>query len=793
MKTKSNPTYRRKKTEQKGFALISVLLLLVVLTVSVTAFLTNMRIERIAARNIVNVTQAQMAAEAGLAEAMIKLTDGLTNYHYVTVDEVDTSNTNYHKPYLLKFRYGTTNVVGSNYMYTALGNATNIIQVADGVVRDVGYTSLYAGGNTNMEFRYGYWIDEANSKQNALVAQGKPREYLTNLNEFSLLRKNGSLFSQAELLAISSASNFLLTPSSINQVAPAQEKANEYDYTLKSYASYLTPEGGKQINIKKLAQYIDSLSMSQALGNPRAALIDQLLDGVQSEEWGSGDFSYLKKKYGMVKGRQILANIIDYLDSDVIPTTDNDQNPSYLGIEAKLVNGGLQGHPFINFVGTGMILNMGSGNNAGKINSTRVVSTLGLVYPWTANSLEWNVNYSVEISIKVTGSASGGSYGDDASNYFLKDLNEKLTDMPPGFPKFFVPFSGWSFPQPTSGSANYANFKSFFQQGNSQAVNFNDLKFEIEKVRLLYTSTSGISGYVQILDSLSEQPIPAEPPEFISQGQSPGSRIFKYTEKPNKLEYHLNNDPRLNYLSQNWIQSKTAEVGTTTPDPLTPIDFSVAMEAGDGIQGVSPNHRWYANENAANHFYVASTNFQSLADMGYIFSGDPWKTLKVFGGEQTPDSNSDAPILNYFHTGLIDEINVNSQPMIDGFINVNTAKNLTFEQLFYGASNIGNQYTYFADLLTKTTSKPFINIGNILTVPGMKNSEKYDFRKEDFMRFIANALTLRSQNFTIYSAGEIKRKNTDRALSKALLKADIEIRFNQQNQPEIHITRKTFL
>ena len=70
-------------TSQKGFALISVLLILLVLTITITAFLANMRIERLAARNILNSIQAQTVAEAGLTEAMIKLTQGLTNYHYV--------------------------------------------------------------------------------------------------------------------------------------------------------------------------------------------------------------------------------------------------------------------------------------------------------------------------------------------------------------------------------------------------------------------------------------------------------------------------------------------------------------------------------------------------------------------------------------------------------------------------------------------------------------------------------------------------------------------------------------
>jgi Tfp pilus assembly protein PilX len=70
---KTNLTPFDKQNNQRGFALISVLLILVVLTVSVTAFLTNMRIERIAARNIVNVTQAQVAADSAFTDFSQKL------------------------------------------------------------------------------------------------------------------------------------------------------------------------------------------------------------------------------------------------------------------------------------------------------------------------------------------------------------------------------------------------------------------------------------------------------------------------------------------------------------------------------------------------------------------------------------------------------------------------------------------------------------------------------------------------------------------------------------------------
>lgn len=54
-------------------ALVSVLLVLMVMTVAVTAFLTNMRIERIASRAYLNTVKSQLVARSGLADAMHRL------------------------------------------------------------------------------------------------------------------------------------------------------------------------------------------------------------------------------------------------------------------------------------------------------------------------------------------------------------------------------------------------------------------------------------------------------------------------------------------------------------------------------------------------------------------------------------------------------------------------------------------------------------------------------------------------------------------------------------------------
>jgi hypothetical protein len=64
----------QKRSREKASALVITLLLVTVLSIVVVAFLQSMRIERLTARSVLNTYRAQLAAEAGIEEAMEKLT-----------------------------------------------------------------------------------------------------------------------------------------------------------------------------------------------------------------------------------------------------------------------------------------------------------------------------------------------------------------------------------------------------------------------------------------------------------------------------------------------------------------------------------------------------------------------------------------------------------------------------------------------------------------------------------------------------------------------------------------------
>ena len=849
--------FDKAKSQQKGFALISVLLILLVLTITVTAFLANMRIERIAARNILNITQAQLAAEAGLTEALIKLTDGLTNYHYVTVDEIDASNTNYHKPYLLRFQYGTTNIVATNYMYTAFGNETNIIQIADGIVRNVGYTSLFSEGNTNVVGRYGYWIDEANSKQNVFVAKGKPREYLTNLNELPLLTREGTPFSSSDLAnaAANNTTSLLLTPQTLNQVVPnLNPKADDFDYTFRSPTALLTPEGHPRLNLNRLKVYIDGgdfdegngtivnypgLYTQQGSSSERVQLINQLLNIDNNyppdakNPWGYGSLQIIRKLYSISEARQTVANLIDYIDADIIPTTDGNPGPApkggnyalqevqnfnpsdwilptpeekatFLGVEARVQNNLIQGHPYITYVGIGFIFNPAGGGN--QINSTRIIGTLGVANPWSTEIPPWGSGsangYYPEIQVIIDGTVNGGTRGaepqvpDSNTGYFM---NAWLAQRAGGATKVNGELSAHSFaaiPRQWGDHLDYGNgYYNFLP--NKQTFTINDFGTKLEVCRLIEV-VDGQRFLVQELSDLKDK----KTRELKPSNYSVSGGIIKYPYQ--QKDWHYEGDPRMNFLVDNWKVEETSGGANGPYSAASGIDVYNTPSNGqkDGAQDMSVNTLWW-NDKIIHHFPtyeqgyrpspdIGKSAMQSLAELGFLHTGRPWQTLKLYADKNKQDWR----ILQYVDLGLTEhQLNELNQIEIDGKININSKKISTLRSVFTGIENVSQaQANFYADELVGNSFYPIFNIGEILSIPSMKNSKNYDFEKEDFIGRFVNSLTTASQAFTVYVVGENRFKN--RTLAKSLLKAEVELSLKESNGKLIltpTIIRKSFL
>ena len=164
---------------------------------------------------------------------------------------------------------------------------------------------------------------------------------------------------------------------------------------------------------------------NQKPGNPRAAVVEELLTDGDGAAWGGGNLSFLSKpgtRYTPVQQRQIVANLIDYIDDDLIPTTDNVDNPTYFGVEGRMnAAGQFEGHPIVTFIGTGTSVLRQTG---GAIFALWTLVSIGVANP-TDVPLEWQL-YSVDpVEVEYEGTANPGAR--DLNSLFPTLCGDNLT------------------------------------------------------------------------------------------------------------------------------------------------------------------------------------------------------------------------------------------------------------------------------------------------------------------------------------------------------------------------------
>ena len=752
-----------------GFALVITLIMVVLAAVIAVALLTNASAERATANAYNRRIRAEMAAQSGLARALNALAGATVpiDFRFITAAGDDG------KPVLIplappdpagivsldtaskRLLYSDSATPGASPATITLSTVTT-----PRVTRQVGYVPITDASNQEVE-RYAFYVDESGSRQN-LGVQGptqsptpRPRVYARDPNELPLVTTaspSPSSFSSNQLAAINDKRPLLFTTLTANPVlseasALANPAIDDYSYATASTAANVSPEGKPRVNLTKLKAYVDGLPVSQANGNPRAALVDRLLNPAETgTEWDGGNLSILTKlpRYPGAKAKQIVANLLDYIDSDLIPTTDNVDNPTYFGVEGRAdANGNVVGHPYINFVGTGLVFNRSSASGfAGGLNSTRVLVVLGLVNPWNSATKDWSVFYvKPEMQIAITGDASGGNQGSSAQSYFHSDFN--TTDSSNQLLTFPVatiaPNTGYSFPAPGSSSSNYANFYDLLNTSGvgrqPPAMNFSNIGFRITKLRLKFTDTDGRFGYVQVLDGLELKALPVPPgsppaqpanPSTMSMGTSGGSLVYKFASgAPNKTDFHLNSDPRLSFTVGTWMLSRSTENGASPPTPSTAVDvFSAASTANWDFAAQAPsvkNHLWYTNASNSKNFFAKSPPIgntmpspppsppsgllDSAGELGFIHTGLPWETLRLYvtGGEQN-GKERDRELLAYVHSGTFPNADYGTMPLrsptpapapspvplVSGLVNANTNKRPTLQTVFLGATAVSD-------------------------------------------------------------------------------------------------------
>ncbi len=785
------------------------------------------------------LSPAQLAAEAALEEALDVMRASIPNdFAYTTGSEITGSSLRtYIEPAASAGGYWSSSGRRSFLDSGRGGEVTGEIAVfgtaSEGIVQRVDLKPLRTANKPQEAARYGYWVDDNTTKQNLSWWGGSgPSGVVSNLSDLPFIFPSvdgqgaqPSPIGFANAVAGSrmiSFSNFSLgsfvfggaqsvsslpTVDSYNSlVAGTEGLVNRYFFTKQSLSGFAAPNGQPRLNLETLRSYIETTSTDQGAGQPRAQLVDALLDlpsPLASSAWGGGNLSWLINagKYTVTEAKQIVANLIDYLDNDLIPTTDSVDEPTYFGVEMKLDQSGLVlGHPEINFVTVGLIFNRSANlQSFGTINSTRLLCSVGMVYPWPASSSA--SQYEPEITIAVEGDVVNGlpSLGAQAGAYFLPTLSEQLTTRPIAT---FQPFSGYNFPQSLgiAGSISYATRAFGFTSGDWPArlpadIQFRQLTFRIEQFRLKYTSADGRSGFVFILPK--DLTIELEP-GTIAAGGGGGTLIIKTTDLAfaNTKNLYLKSDPRAHFFANSWTNLASDPVPSTEiPRPAEGVEainlFGNADADADGPQGVPMNFEWFKSALMTNHLARASRiGMESMGEIGYLWTGKPWQTLNL--ADTNNPATADWNLLDYLAAGSSSGLTVlplrtsskGSSGVVardllaDGGFNVSTRKLPTLKAVFADAADLSASAaedvfntTELPDWPAGVGSNNTSAYGVVARLSGILSSNSTTkFQREAPQRAMANIVVNQSRSFTVYALGEHEKEGV---VTRSLIEADV--------------------
>jgi Tfp pilus assembly protein PilX len=833
----------RPKTFQHeiGSALISTLLMIVVLTIIVTAFMQSMAVERRTANSYKNKLQAELAAEAGLNLAISKLLQGASANAIVHlapgVAEEESS--------IVFSRLDSAGQITSSNPITISESESETdrihsFKIAPDIVRS---SSLYSVGNLgpDEESFTAFYVQDNASKQSLMRFPGPPevssRDFGTTLQEVPILLQDGTEMASAGIgQANQSASDLSEWRENLATVATANQiiSGAEIDISWADIANLsplLARTGETKIDLRRLKRYVDGLPSTQTAGNPKSLVVEALLGFSSSVDpqiaWGGGTLEYLisdlnAERYSDQEAKQIVASLIDYIDEDLHPTTDNVDAPTYFGVEGRLEpDGSVIGHPYVTAIGAGLVFNLSPATSfRGQLNSTRVLLCWTLANPWSSRSFPITGTYAPEFTVVVRGTAVGGSRGTDAAAYFGKDTQDRLTERLTNALSLaggrLLANSGSSFPEAPDGFS-FANIYSLVNAGQRQpaGMRFEDIEFELRVARLKFTSSADNStSYVQVIGTAANPFVLKMNPESFTLPSNGGSVVYN----PKSVDrFRYVREPRLNFLQSTWSAGEEASTFPLNPAAnhavypvLQTLDVTESAVEGewDGAQGMPSSSNWFTSPNTRKHFFARSPQrvnsstynaqtdpnsvaVNSIGEIGYLFTGRPWQTLRM---TQSDETRKDFQILDFLDSGTMQTIDgVGQGRLVEGKVNINTASRQTLMGLLAGLSNASDEQktAITEEIRSRQGVTPYVGSVDYGDLNSIKLGISDKFSQEELLRRVANLTTTRSDNFTIYSYGECTKNG--RVISSSFLTATVELfvdsgggmgaRIIQQNKP----------
>jgi len=128
------------------------------------------------------------------------------------------------------------------------------------------------------------------------------------------------------------------------------------------------------------------------------------------------------------------------------------------------------------------------------------------------------------------------------------------------------------------------------------------------------------------------------------------------------------------------VYNLVASATNTAGLPLTTAYNSNNNPMSSGNPNVGPP-KVNGNYQGQSRPYMLHRPFRSVGELGYVFSGTPWKNIDFF----TPESG-DAALLDVFTAYETPAQTTNSNPLVAGVVNLNTQQPLVLQAILAGAS-----------------------------------------------------------------------------------------------------------
>ena len=229
----------------------------------------------------------------------------------------------------------------------------------------------------------------------------------------------------------------------------------------------------------------------------------------------------------------------------------------------------------------------------------------------------------------------------------------------------------------------------------------------------------------------------------------------------------------------------------------------------DEDQGLKPaDFNWYTNAAVTNHFSrFGSTNFQSIGEIGYLWTGKPWQTLDLTRTNSTNTNTADHNLLDYLAGGFTNGgatyatmpllapsangpgVTESNSLLQDGGFNVLTRKLATVTAYLTNAPGISASAA--AELAALPPPELPSLGGALAALTNLSSVTTTKFGREGIVRAMANGAVTQSRIFTVYSRGEYVSPG---ARSQVLLEADVFVDVDPgTGTPVVRVVSKKFL